>query len=226
MPHERREVALPGGLVGHGCGREAVGAPPRPAAFSASSPSRAAGPPSSAPFGNSRPRQRRPGPAQPPHGLRQARPRSAPALAATWPPTLGSRARPVRVRRGPCGTCNSQGGSGAKALSGPGYRRALGWPEHPGGADQASSSRGSWGTCSRENPSLPQPGHIATPVPGSRSHEHFLRNQHARKVGSGEQGWERTEPEVARGLARMLRLVPAGWEPLWRTSLSISTCSR
>lgn len=165
MPDERREVALPGGLVGHGCGREAAGAPPRPAASSASSQTRAAGRPGlSSPFPSATPGsvsaapswpKRRFGLAQPPSGLRPA-----PAPTRPWarpgPRPRSSRARPVRVSRGPCETCNSRGGGGAQALSAPGARSA---PEHLRGTDEAYSPRGGWGIAAQETPAFSARAH-------------------------------------------------------------------
>lgn len=192
MPDERREVALPGGLVGHGCGREAVGAPPRPAAFSASSPSRAVGPLPSAPSSNSRPLQRRPGPGQPPHGLRQApallRPRSGRGPAPH--PMLASAASP----RQPRSVWNLQKSRGQRntrpVLSGgsahPVFARA------PRGRGPGVLAEGIWGNRSIETLRLAQPGHVAMPVPGSRSHEHSVRNQRARQMGPGERDRIRT----------------------------------
>lgn len=195
MPDERREVALPGGLVGHGCGREAAGAPPRPAASSASSQTRAAGRPGlSSPFPSATPGsvtaapswpKRRFGLAQPPSGLRPA-----PAPTQPWarpgPRPRSSRARPVRVSRGPCETCNSRGGGGAQAVSAPGARRV---PGHLRGTDEACSPRGGWGIAVQETPAFLSPGalpcRIGDHAPANTPSGTEVRRKWGRRRGAG-----------------------------------------
>lgn len=160
VPDERREAALPGGLVGHGRGRSAPpGPPPAPAC----------------PL----PRLRSPvppGPVQPPDPDADRAPQ---ASGARRTPTRPDPARPgpelagaaVRFRRGPCGT--SQQASGRRAWA-PGARTRR--PRERFGESQRSPQPASARARRHAGPGL------AFPRTGC------LRNQGARRAGGAGPG--------------------------------------